>query len=100
MFKKTVYLALTAVLFSCTAKQEKSNRSRYQNQVIEQLEAQGDSVYRVQIGIMASSFWLPTDTKDFSKHLSLLESSLKKRTPLDIGVENGSNKIIDVSEQR
>ncbi|ERJ59917.1 hypothetical protein [Sphingobacterium paucimobilis] len=94
MFRSIRYLTFITVFFSCGAKHEEKNIQWYHAQVIEQLEPQGDSVYRVQIGIMASSFWLTTDTKHFSKHLSLLENSLTNRKALDIGVENGSNKII------
>lgn len=98
MFKKTLYLVPILFLFSCASKQESQNVSWYKDQVIEQLEPQGDSTYRVQIGIMASSFWLTKDSKDFTKHFSLLENSLKNRSHLDIGVENGSNKIILINK--
>ncbi len=92
MFKKTAFIATFSLLFACATKQD-NNIIWYKGQLIEQLEPQGDSVYRVQIGIMASSFWLPTDSKDFKKQLSLLKNSLSHRQPLDIGIEKGSNEI-------
>lgn len=96
MFKTIHYLAYIFLLFSCTTKQETKNISWYKNQVIEQLEPQGDSVYRVQIGIMAAAFWLEKNNKEFDKYLPLLQRSLVQRDPINIAVEHNSNKIVEI----
>lgn len=83
-------------LLSCATNQEKKDILWYKGQVIEQLELEGDSTYRVQIGIMASSFWLDQQHSSFKSYLSLLQHSLTQRDRLDIGIEKNSHKIITV----
>ncbi len=87
-------------LLSCDTRQEKKDLVWYNDQVIEQLEPQGDSVYRIQIGIMASSFWLEEQHKELENYLFLLRNSLTQRDSLNIGVEKGSNKILIVEKAK
>lgn len=69
----------------------------YKSQVIEQIIKETDSVYVVQIGMMAQSFRLqPQYNTHFDENLSLLQQSLAQRTKLDIGIENHTNNIITV----
>lgn len=99
---KNILFILIAVLFfiSCVTNKEKEGIVWYNSQVIEQLEAEGDSAYRIQIGIMASAFWLDRQHKNFESYFSLLQHSLTQRDSLDIGIEKNSNKIIAVKTKR
>ncbi|RQO30979.1 hypothetical protein DBR32_09740 [Taibaiella sp. KBW10] len=72
----------------------------HKNQVIEQVIKETDSLYIVQIGIMAQSFQLEQQhNAHFNEDLKLLKKSLSERIKVNIGIENGSNKIISVTER-
>ncbi len=91
-------LIVGLLLFSCSIKKNDENLIWYENQIIEQVVHEQDSVYRIQIGMMASSFWLDNKEGDRNDQLSLLQKSLKLRNKLTIGVEKGSSKIIRVTD--
>lgn len=97
---KMLMVALIVLIASCAGNKQPSNLSWYQGQVIEQLVEEDSAVYRVQIGIMASSFWLDKENEDFKKDLSLLQESLQDKKKLDIGVEKETNKIRVVKATR
>ncbi|MFD2919286.1 hypothetical protein ACFS6H_06145 [Terrimonas rubra] len=97
---KTILIALIVLVTSCAGNKQPSDLSWYQGQVIEQLVEEDSAVYRVQIGIMASSFWLDKENEDFKKDLSLLQESLQDKKKLDIGVEKETNKIRVVKATR
>lgn len=101
MLKNILSLAVSGFfLISCDTHQEKKDLVWYNGQVIEQLEPQGDSVYRIQIGIMASSFWLEQQHQELEDYIFLLRNSLTQRDSLNIGVEKGSNKILIVEKAK
>ena len=97
---KMLMVALIVLIASCAGNKQPSDLSWYQGQVIEQLVEEDSAVYRVQIGIMASSFWLDKKNEDFKKDLSLLQESLQDKKKLDIGVEKETNKIRVVKATR
>lgn len=69
----------------------------YKNQIIEQVIKETDSVYVVQIGMMAQSFQLQRQhNTHFDEDLKLLQQSLAQRTKLNIGITNGTNNIIAI----
>ncbi|WP_293946793.1 MULTISPECIES: hypothetical protein [unclassified Sphingobacterium] len=86
------------LLFSCSVKKNDENLIWYENQIIEQVVPEQDSVYRIQIGMMAASFWLDNKNAERKDELNLLQKSLKQRDLLTIGVEKGTNKIIRVDK--
>lgn len=90
---KTFIIVLMILITSCSGNKKPVNLSWYEGQVIEQLVEDDSAAYRVQIGIMAASFWLDKEVDDFEKDLSLLQESLQDKKKLDIGVEKGTNKI-------
>lgn len=95
----TITLCITGLLlFSCAVKKKDENLVWYKNQVIEQVVREKDSMYRIQIGMMAASFWLDNNTGERKDQLTLLQESLKRRFTLTIGVEKGTNKIIRVAK--
>lgn len=96
--RSATLLIFGLLLFSCSVKKNDENLIWYDNQVIEQAVPEQDSVYRIQIGMMASSFWLDNKGDERKDQLSLLQESLKQRNPLTIGVEKGTNKIIRVTK--
>ncbi|MEI2274571.1 hypothetical protein OHD16_20655 [Sphingobacterium sp. ML3W] len=96
--RTTTLLIFSLILFSCSVKKNDENLIWYENQVIEQAVPEQDSVYRIQIGMMASSFWLDNKGDERKDQLSLLQESLKQRNLLTIGVEKGTNKIIRVTK--
>lgn len=93
---KAFIIALMVLITSCSGNKQSADLSWYEGQVIEQLVDQDSAVYRVQIGIMAASFWLDKGQDDFAKELSLLRESLQHKKKLDIGVEKGTSKIMIV----
>jgi len=96
--RSATLLIFGLLLFSCSVKKNDENLIWYENQVIEQPVPEQDSVYRIQIGMMASSFWLDNKGDERKDQLSLLQESLKQRNLLTIGVEKGTNKIIRVTK--
>lgn len=100
MHIKAFIIVLMVLITSCSGNKQSAALSWYEGQVIEQLVDQDSAVYRVQIGIMAGSFWLDKKEEDVKKDLSLLQESLKDKKKLDIGVEKGTNKIKEVKETR
>lgn len=94
----SILLIVGLVLFSCSVKKNDENLIWYENQVIEQVVPDQDSVYRIQIGMMAASFWLDTKNGERKDELHLLQKSLAQRNMLTIGVEKGTNKIIRVNK--
>jgi hypothetical protein len=86
------------MLFSCSVKKNDDNLIWYENQVIEQVVPDQDSVYRIQIGMMATSFWLDTKNGERKDELNLLQKSLNQRNMLTVGVEKGTNRIIRVDK--
>ncbi|WP_294346490.1 hypothetical protein [Sphingobacterium sp.] len=96
---KMGYFALLALLLSaCVSQKENKNLTRYQHQVIEQLVRETDSSYRVQIGIMAATFWLDNHDGQLGKKLTLLQQSYTQRNKVDVAVQQGTNKIIRVTK--
>ena len=93
---KTFIIALMVLITSCSGNKQPADLSWYEGQVIEQLVDEDSAVYRVQIGIMAYSFWLGKEQEDVEKKLALLQESLQHKKKLDIGVEKGSSKIMIV----
>ncbi|WP_343555019.1 hypothetical protein [Sphingobacterium sp.] len=88
---------LGLLLFSCISKKENTDLVWYQHQVIEQVVRENDSTYRVQIGIMAASFWLDNLDGQLSSELTLLQQSLTQRNKVNVAVQQGTNKIIRVT---
>lgn len=67
---KMGYLALLAILLhACVSQKENKNLTCYQHQVIEQLVPETDSSYRVQIGILAATFWLDNQDGQLAKKI-------------------------------
>jgi hypothetical protein len=97
---KAFIIALIVLITSCSGNKRPADLSWYDGQVIEQLVDEDSAAYRVQIGIMATSFWLDKKQEDVKKDLSLLQESLNHKKKLDIGVEKGTNKIKEVKETR
>jgi hypothetical protein len=96
---KIGYLAFLALLlYACVSKKENKNLTWYQHQVIEQLIPETDSSYRVQIGIMAATFWLDNQDGQLANKLNLLQQSYTQRNKVDIAVQQGTNKIIRVTK--
>jgi len=95
--KKFIFLMIsTMFLWSCNQLKD-STVYWHKKQVIEQIIKETDSVYMIHIGIMAQAFQLDhKNNTHYDEDLNLLNESLIKRTKLDIGIENGSNKIIVV----
>jgi len=93
------YLALLAILLhACVSQKENKNLTCYQHQVIEQLFPETDSSYRVQIGILAATFWLDNQDDQLAKKLNLLQQSYTQRNKVDVAVQQGTNKIIRVTK--
>ncbi|QQT60369.1 hypothetical protein I6I97_14080 [Sphingobacterium multivorum] len=96
---KMGYLALLAILLhACVSQKENKNLTCYQHQVIEQLVPETDSSYRVQIGILAATFWLDNQDGQLAKKLNLLQQSYTQRNKVDVAVQQGTNKIIRVTK--
>lgn len=96
---KMGYLALLGILLhACVSQKENKNLTWYQHQVIEQLVPETDSSYRVQIGIMAATFWLDNQDGQLAKNLNLLQQSYTQRNKVDVAVQQGTNKIIRVTK--
>jgi hypothetical protein len=96
---KIGYLAFLALLlYACVSKKENKNLTWYQHQVIEQLIPETDSSYRVQIGIMAATFWLDNQDGQLANKLNLLQQSYTQRNKVDVAVQQGTNKIIRVTK--
>ncbi|MFE2861816.1 hypothetical protein [Sphingobacterium multivorum] len=96
---KMGYLALLAILLhACVSQKENKNLTCYQHQVIEQLVPETDSSYRVQIGILAATFWLDNQDDQLAKKLNLLQQSYTQRNKVDVAVQQGTNKIIRVTK--
>jgi len=72
----------------------------YEGMPIDALVKETDSTYRVQIGMLASSFWLHTNNRDFKENYKLLNESLQKRILLDITVQYGTSAIIKVHKSK
>lgn len=100
IFTRGISMVCIVLLSSCSGNKQTADLYWYQNEVIEQVVDQDSAVYRVQIGIMAASFWLDKKEEDVKKELSLLQESLTHKKKLDIGVEKGTNKIKEVKEAR
>lgn len=98
IFKHLIILAICLLAISCGERKSANNLSSYKNNIIEQIAKETDSIYRVQIGIMAQSFYLDRKNDGFEKKLQLLQESLSQKKKLDIDVENGTNRIISVQE--
>lgn len=97
LLKMGYLLVLGLPLFSCISKKENKNLTWYQRQVIEQLIPETDSSYRVQIGIMAATFWLDNQDGQLANKLNLLQQSYTQRNKVDVAVQQGTNKIIRVT---
>jgi len=98
-FLKMGYLlALVGLLFSCLSQKEKKDLTWYQNQVIEQIVRENDSTYRVQIGIMAASFWVDNQDGQLANKLTFLQQSFTQRNKVNVAVQQGTNKIIRVTK--
>ncbi|HAE66708.1 MULTISPECIES: hypothetical protein [Sphingobacterium] len=96
---KMGYVALLAfLLYSCVSQKENKKLTWYQHQIIEQLVPETDSSYRVQIGIMAATFWLDNQDGQLTKKLNLLQQSYTQRNKVDVAVQQGTNKIIRVTK--
>jgi len=96
---KMGYLALLAILLhACVSQKENKNLTCYQHQLIEQLVPETDSSYRVQIGILAATFWLDNQDGQLAKKLNLLQQSYTQRNKVDVAVQQGTNKIIRVTK--
>ncbi|MGE8429588.1 MAG: hypothetical protein ACN6O7_17020 [Sphingobacterium sp.] len=96
---KMGYLALlTLLLYACVSQKENKKLTWYQHQVIEQLVPETDSSYRVQIGIMATTFWLDNQDGQLANKLNLLQQSYTQRNKVDVAVQQGTNKIIRVTK--
>jgi hypothetical protein len=87
-------LCLCFLLLACAP--ETDSLQWYENQTIEQITADTDSTYLIQIGIMAQAFHLNRQDDDFENKLLLLEESLSQRKKLAIGVKKGTANIISV----
>ncbi|MDR3007981.1 MAG: hypothetical protein LBV59_08625 [Sphingobacterium sp.] len=98
LLKLGYLLFLGLLLFSCISKKENKDLTWYQHQVIEQVVRENDSTYRVQIGIMAASFWLDNLDGQLSSELNLLQQSLTQRNKVNVAVQQGTNKIIRVTK--
>lgn len=98
LLKMGYLLFLGLLVFSCISKKENKDMIWYQHQVIEQVVRENVSTYRVQIGIMAASFWLDNLDDQLSSELNLLQQSLKQRNKVNVAVQQGTNKIIRVTK--
>ncbi|VTR28886.1 Uncharacterised protein [Sphingobacterium thalpophilum] len=86
------------LLLSCSVKRNDKNLIWYENQVIEQIVPEQDSTYRIQIGIMAASFWFDQkDKRTTTGQMDLLQKSYHQKTRLHLGVEKETHKIIMVT---
>lgn len=91
-------LSCCFLALSCSTSQTADNNVRwYRNQSIEQLLPESETVYVVQIGIMAQAFRLERENTQSRRHLALLHQSLLHRTTVDVGVEKNSNRIVAVN---
>jgi len=99
LLKISALFSVGLFLFSCVSRRDNKNLTWYRHQVIEQIVLEEDSSYRVQIGIMATSFWL--DNQDgllANKLLLLLQQSFTRRNKVNVAVQHGTNKIVRVTK--
>ncbi|AFD06572.1 hypothetical protein [Solitalea canadensis] len=92
----TLLISLS-LLVSCS-QTKTDNLQWYEDQVIEQVIADSDSTYIIQIGMMAQAFHLDKQNENFESNLNLLQESLSNKRKITIGVEKGSAKIISVKK--
>lgn len=91
-------LFISLLLLSCS-QTKTDNLQWYENQVIEQVIADSDSTYIVQIGMMAQAFYLDKQSENFESNLRLLKESLSSKKKITIGVEKGTARIISVQAE-
>jgi len=98
LLKISALFSVGLFLFSCVSKRDNKNLTWYRHQVIEQIVLEEDSSYRVQIGIMATSFWLDNQDGLLANKLLLLQQSFTRRNKVNVAVQHGTNKIVRVTK--
>lgn len=96
---RNIFILLISFLVLSCSQTKTDNLQWYENQVIEQVMADTDSTYIVQIGMMAQAFHLDKQSENFESNLSLLKESLSSERKVTVGVEKGTARIIEVRSE-